>query len=115
MRSVSLQRFCKSKLSQPSSDVYPNSSSFRWWDYVLDTEIGPEASKRRCPLGQLAPGAGFSGVIGALLPSRHSFPKGSLNKVQQVCLQAIIPYRLLDPNNLVPYPYTLTAGEATAQ
>lgn len=23
------------------------SSSFRWWDYVLDTEAGPEASKRR--------------------------------------------------------------------
>ncbi|KJY00865.1 unnamed protein product [Zymoseptoria tritici ST99CH_1A5] len=23
------------------------SSSFRWWDYVLDTESGPEASKRR--------------------------------------------------------------------
>ncbi|KAG8158601.1 hypothetical protein KVR01_011723 [Diaporthe batatas] len=22
-------------------------SSFRWWDYVLDTEAGPEASKRR--------------------------------------------------------------------
>ena len=22
-------------------------SSFRWWDYVLDTESGPEASKRR--------------------------------------------------------------------
>ncbi|KAI4146472.1 MAG: hypothetical protein LQ340_005918 [Diploschistes diacapsis] len=23
------------------------SSSFRWWDYLLDTEAGPEASKRR--------------------------------------------------------------------
>lgn len=23
------------------------SSSFRWWDYLLDTESGPEASKRR--------------------------------------------------------------------
>ncbi|KAF2650278.1 C-4 methyl sterol oxidase Erg25 [Lophiostoma macrostomum CBS 122681] len=23
------------------------SSSFRWWDYVLDTEAGPEAAKRR--------------------------------------------------------------------
>ncbi|KAK4693637.1 hypothetical protein P7C71_g3798, partial [Lecanoromycetidae sp. Uapishka_2] len=23
------------------------SSSFRWWDYILDTESGPEAAKKR--------------------------------------------------------------------